>query len=250
MTLPLPDKPRVEPKWTRRNDEWVRVDMTIERDGSSGWKETEMKHIEPGSRFGALVVGKLVPGPNSGAYYECQCDCGSTTVAQGSAMRGGRKTSCGCRIGQNQKYHAGSSSDPEYYAWRGAISRCTNPRNPKWSLYGGRGISVCERWLASYDAFLTDMGHRPTADHSLDRINGNGNYEPSNCRWATAVEQNNNRSNNKYVDVGGELMSIAQASRALGIPDATLRRQVLCEIQRGPGGLSDRPAAIKAGERK
>ena len=235
--------PRIEPKWTMVNEEWVAEDRILIRT-DKGWSEDAMKHIEAGSRFGSLVVGKLVTGPSPGAYYECLCDCGKVTVAQGSAMRTGNKTSCGCRLAQRQsarKYQIGSSSDPEYFAWRAAISRCGNPKNAKWSLYGGRGIRVCSRWLESYDAFIADMGRRPSAAHSLDRIDGNGDYEPSNCRWATSDEQNNNRSNNRHVSVDGEELTIAQASRALGVPDATLRRQVMREIHRGPRGRYDLP---------
>ena len=81
----------------------------------------------------------------------------------------------------------------EYTIWAGMKDRCYRPRNHKYPRYGGRGISVCDRWRDSFEAFLADMGRRPSRGHSIDRINNDGNYEPGNCRWATAIEQVHNR---------------------------------------------------------
>lgn len=128
-----------------------------------------------------------------------------------------------------------ASSTPEYFAWRAAISRCTNPKNRKWPLYGGRGIKVCDLWMGSFGAFLADLGLRPSAGHSLDRIDSNGNYEPGNCRWATIHEQNNNRSLNRRVVINGQSMTVAEASRLTGIPDPTIRRRLTA-------GMSDEAA--------
>lgn len=82
---------------------------------------------------------------------------------------------------------------PEYHAWKGMIKRCTNKKNRGWPNYGGRGITVCERWRESYLTFLADVGRRPSSKHSLDRIANDGNYEPGNVRWATRKQQINNR---------------------------------------------------------
>lgn len=88
----------------------------------------------------------------------------------------------------------GGFGTPEYAAWGAMIQRCTNPRHPRWKYYGARGITICQRWRDSFPAFLADMGPRPSAGHSLDRVNNDGHYEPSNCRWATWPEQRANRS--------------------------------------------------------
>lgn len=90
-------------------------------------------------------------------------------------------------------HKSGGRSSPEYQAWASMRCRCVNQRDPHWPRYGGRGVSVCDSW-ASFEAFLADMGPRPSSTHSLDRVDNNGNYEPSNCRWATKAEQSRNRS--------------------------------------------------------
>lgn len=112
--------------------------------------------------------------------------------------------------------YAATRRDPEYVCWHGIRSRCHNPNNKDYALYGARGISVCPRWRNSYTAFLSDVGLKPTPSHSLDRINPNGNYEPSNVRWATPSQQANNTRTNRRVTINGKEMTLAQASRAHG----------------------------------
>lgn len=114
---------------------------------------------------------------------------------------------------------------PEHGVWRGMIYRCTNPGATSWADYGGRGISVCERWLSSFEAFLEDMGRRPSAKHSLDRINGHGNYEPANCRWATWIQQNRNRSVVNLLDVNDEPIGVAEAARHLAMTESAFRHR-------------------------
>ena len=97
------------------------------------------------------------------------------------------------------------------------INRCTNERCPEWHIYGGRGITVCERWRDNFEAFLADMGHRPTSRHSIDRIDNNGNYEPANCRWATPKEQARNLRKNLVVDLDGRSVTLAEACEVTGI---------------------------------
>ena len=90
-----------------------------------------------------------------------------------------------------------SPPKPLHTTWQGMINRCNNPNATGYKYYGGRGITVCDRWLNSYKAFEKDMGLKPSRNHSIDRIDNNGNYEPSNCRWATWEQQNNNKRNKK-----------------------------------------------------
>ena len=123
-----------------------------------------------------------------------------------------------------------SSRTPEYRAWDAMIHRCERPSEKRYHRYGGRGIKVCERWRVSFEAFLEDMGPRPSTKHSIDRRNPNGNYEPGNCRWATAGEQQINRSNNKLIEWRGVTKCAAEWERELG-----LRRGTLCNRMNSKG---------------
>ena len=115
------------------------------------------------------------------------------------------------------------SKSPERRAWSAMRQRCGNPNNPQYDLYGGRGIKVCARWRESFENFYADMGARPGAKYSLDRIDTNGDYEPGNCRWATPVEQSNNTNANRILVCHGESHSLAEWSRITGISNSGLR---------------------------
>jgi hypothetical protein len=132
--------------------------------------------------------------------WRCSCQCGKERDAVGRDLTSGRTTSCGCKKSERARSAAtkhGAAShakvSPEYRSWSSMVQRCTNPNYHRWDRYGGRGITVCQRWRESFESFLADMGPRP-ADTTLDRFpDPDGNYEPSNCRWATRAEQRSNR---------------------------------------------------------
>lgn len=154
-----------------------------------------------GHRFGRLVViervaDKIQPSGQTCPKYRANCDCGNAVEVIGICLRQGTSQSCGClrtdlivRHGES----SGAGRTPEYRAWNNMITRCEVIGTPYYENYGGRGIAVCKRWRESYEAFLIDMGRRPSQAHSLDRKNNDGNYNPRNCRWATKSEQTNNR---------------------------------------------------------
>ena len=113
-------------------------------------------------------------------------------------------------------------ASPEYVCWNAIRARCGNPKNPSYDRYGARGIVVCDRWQNDFLAFLSDMGPRPSFSHSVERIDNNGHYEPSNCKWATKTEQANNRRSSRLVDLDGETKTLAEWCRIKGIAPTTV----------------------------
>jgi len=124
-----------------------------------------------------------------------------------------------------KKIH-GQYRSPEHNSWSNMKQRCYDKNHNRFYRYGGRGIKVCDRWLHSFENFLSDMGAKPTSKHTLERKNINGNYEPENCEWATQKEQQNNRSNNAYFTANGKTQSIEQWSAETGIKYRTIMRRI------------------------
>lgn len=160
-----------------------------------------------------------------------QCSCGSVKKLNISMVKNGYIKSCGClsrefssshfkELNKLKRKHGCSSTNkqpasPEYNTWCSMKKRCYVKTTASYKHYGGRGISVCQRWLDSFESFLEDMGPRPSSNHSIDRINVNGNYEPENCRWATAIEQRHNQRPKKN-EIFFKEEGTVEASKRLG----------------------------------
>lgn len=148
-------------------------------------------HIAVGERFGRLIAIQRVPGKRGEIRWLCKCDCGNPTDVAGQHLVSGHTKSCGCFLRDSRRTNTlthGMAQTPTYNSWSAMRARCYNPKNNRFYLYGARRITVCKRWRFSFSNFLADMGVRPP-HLSLDRKDTNGNYEPDNCRWATAQQQ-------------------------------------------------------------
>lgn len=157
-----------------------------------------------GQKFGRLTAVRIAGKQGRAVVWLCRCDCGKDAAVRSDNLRAKVRpvTSCGCakrgdpkppRVSLRRKGEMhGMSRTPEYRAWSQAIRRCHVPKSLNFKNYGGRGISVCQEWKASFAAFFAHVGLRPHPSMSIDRINNDGNYEPGNVRWATRTMQNNN----------------------------------------------------------
>jgi len=168
-----------------------------------------------GYRYGRLVVLGMAPKEiwrNKNAHWICECLCGQQRIISGSDLESGNVNSCGCLKKEkirNRSIVHGNSGHPLYGIWQGIINRCTNPRMPGFNNYGGRGIKVCKRWFDSFDAFVQDMGPRPSDNHSVDRIDNDGDYSPSNCRWASSSKQALNKNRRVIRQAGFFFLEVA-----------------------------------------
>jgi hypothetical protein len=179
-----------------------------------------------GKRFGRLVVLRYI----GASYWHLICDCGKETSVKTDMLNGGRTRSCGCLLAETTRArslkhgHSRGKKGKAYRIWTDMRSRCNNPRVTNYALYGGRGISICERWN-DFANFFADMGEPPPG-LSLDRIDVNGNYEPGNCRWIDQNGQQNNRRNNHLLTHNGETYGITEWSRRTGVYRHTIRRRL------------------------
>lgn len=170
-----------------------------------------------GQRFGRLVAIAYDSGRHE---WRCRCDCGSETFVHVHALRSGKQVSCGCfrrsRPAHNRTHNRTLTT--EYRTWRAMKRRCLNPNASQFAYYGGRGITICQRWIDSFEAFLADMGPKPSPKHTLDRHpDPNGPYEPGNCRWATQSEQVTNSRTALRLTHAGITDTAAGWGRRLGM---------------------------------
>lgn len=187
-----------------------------------------------GMRFGRwLVIGRNPEnGTDNSIRWDCVCDCGSEATVNGRDLKKGKSKSCGClKIEQTvQRFTKHGCSlvgheTREYKTWQNMKTRCTNTNNEKYKDYGARGISVCDKWINDFNAFLLDMGKAPPG-YTIERIDNNGNYEPGNCKWATPTEQQHNRRNNHWIEFGGKRMILIDWAKYLGIHYVTLIERI------------------------
>jgi len=155
-----------------------------------------------------------------------RCDCGTTKPIIIASVVSKNTRSCGCldrELASSRAKTHGMSTTSIYKIWSGIKKRCLNKKYREFHLYGGRGIEICDRWKESFEDFYTDMGPRPSKNHSIDRIDNNSGYSKANCRWATSEIQDNNKRSNVYLTSYGVSMSTAQWSRVLEIPASRIR---------------------------
>lgn len=183
--------------------------------------------------FGYLtVIRRHTQTPSGRATWLCRCVCGNEVVRIGTNLRStyrGPKKSCGCRRGEMLTEAWGThgmTNHPAYHTWAGLRQRCLNPKSKDWKNYGGRGVTVCDRWLLSFENFWADMGPSWFIGASIDRTDNAKGYFPENCRWTTARQQSNNKRPNIIVSTPRGRMTAAQAADLFGLKRITLYKRL------------------------
>ena len=191
---------------------------------SKAIRPTLAVQVVPGMVFHRLTVISSIKTDGACLRWLCRCACGTEKVVQDVALRRGIK-SCGCftreAVSIANRTH-GMRNLPEYSSWSAMRARCINPQRKSYARYGGRGITICDRWLNSFPNFYADMGPKPSSEYSLERINNSGPYSPENCRWATGTEQCSNTRRNRILEHDGLKMTATQWAAFLDINYFTL----------------------------
>lgn len=188
--------------------------------------------VQPGDKFGRLTVIELSHKKFGHSFFVCVCSCGRSSVVVDTSLKAGKSRSCGClqkEVASSIFIHGFSrvgGKSHEYNAWLGIKKRCYNPNTENYSYYGGRGITVCERWLDSFENFLEDMGLSPGKGWSIERKGNSGNYEKSNCCWATHTQQMRNTRRNHLVTFNNKTLCLSEWDEETGIPHTTLRKRL------------------------
>lgn len=190
-----------------------------------------------GQQFGYLIVLGRAPNGKAGtAMFYCRCKCGRETIVRSGALKSGNTKSCGClnkellsKLTTKRNTTHGmakrKNQTKAYRAWAHMKERCGNPKDRAYANYGGRGISVCKSWL-TFENWYKDMGDPPSSQHTVERKDNNGDYEPGNCVWALKKQQANNTRVNRFLEFNGQRKTIAQWSVSLGINHKTLRTRI------------------------
>jgi hypothetical protein len=183
-----------------------------------------------GEVFGLLTVQYFIEVSEKGntTIWMCKCRCGNTRKASRSNLRTGHARSCGCMEAKHRVEGAtkhGMFGTPEYHTWGSMIQRVTNPKNNRYADYGGRGITVCWRWMSSFDNFYEDMGKKPKGT-TLGRIDNDGKYCKDNCEWQTAIEQANNKRNNRMFTYQGRTQSVCAWAGELGLDSQMVGQKI------------------------
>lgn len=190
-----------------------------------------------GLKFGRLTVlgkhyYKMQKSGRKRVFWNCVCECGAQKPINADALVAGNSRSCGCLNEELRKLRPvthgakkGGKITATYSSWLSMKTRCTNPKTQYWNHYGGRGITVCERWMHSFQNFLEDMGEKPEGT-SLDRIDNDKSYTKENCRWASSIEQANNVRSNHKIIFRGETKTLAQWARCLGLGQVQIRQRL------------------------
>lgn len=169
-----------------------------------------------GLRVGRLVVKERCGHHRKEIAWLCECDCGNKIVRPAHRIKTAAVKSCGCLTHDNKpSLRHGLADTPIHMSWMAMRQRCLNPKNKAYKNYGGRGITICERWN-TFENFLADMGNKPEG-FELERIDVNGNYEPSNCKWATPLEQSRNRRVTVFVELDGKRRTLKEWAIRFGI---------------------------------
>lgn len=175
-----------------------------------------------GKKFGMLTVIGLQDTNSRKTYWVCQCDCGNIKVVRSDSLQSGAIRSCGCMKKAQEKinltkHHSHKMSGTRiYHIWRGMKDRCYNVHSPSYYRWGGRGITICDEWKDNFSAFYSwAMENGYSENLTIDRIDNNGNYEPSNCRWATMEEQSRNRQSNVVIQIGNSKRHLKNGAKFL-----------------------------------
>jgi hypothetical protein len=188
--------------------------------------KTLIRHEDlTGKRFGQLMVIKLIESKDGRIYWLCLCECGNETRVSTSQLKSMRTKSCGCLRRTAGAIH-GNCKLPEYAVWCAMKARCNNKNNKAYANYGGRGIRVCQSWSISFQSFISDMGNRPSSQHSLERIDNNLGYSPENCRWATRHDQNRNSRHNVFLTYKGETLCIKDWAKKLSLKPGLIQHRI------------------------